>query len=190
MGVLLGYEWIHQAIADPLLLNAIQRLMKQETGPSLIVPSALDLPVYQQAIIERFQNDEIAYATQQVAMDGSQKMIQRILAPIADNIANGKDDSNYSVMLAVVAAWMLYLRGKDEAGNKYEIKDPLADKLHSIALKNENDPKAYMLSLISDCDVVPAVLSENEAFRTALTTTLKIIQKDGLRAYLQDLLKM
>lgn len=190
MGVLLGYEWIHQAIADPLLLNAIQRLMKQETGPSLIAPSALDLPVYQQAIIERFQNDEIAYATQQVAMDGSQKMIQRILAPIADNIANGKDDSSYSVMLAVVAAWMLYLRGKDEAGNKYEIKDPLADKLHSIALKNEHDPKAYVLSLVRDCDVVPAVLSENEAFRTALTTTLKIIQKDGLRAYLQDLLKM
>jgi fructuronate reductase len=190
MGVLLGYEWIHQAIADPLLLNAIQRLMKQETGPSLIAPSALDLPVYQRAIIERFQNDEIAYATQQVAMDGSQKMIQRIFAPIADNITNGKDDSSYRVMLAVVAAWMLYLRGKDEAGNTFEIKDPLADKLHSIALKNEHDPTTYVLSLISDCDVVPVVLSQNELFRTALINTLTLIQKNGLRAYLLDLLKV
>lgn len=188
MGVLLGYKWIHEAIADPLLLSTIQRLMTKETGPSLRAPSALDLPLYQQAIIERFQNDEIAYATQQVAMDGSQKMIQRIFAPIADNIANGKNDSSYCVMLAVVAAWMLYLRGKDEAGDTYEIKDPLADKLHSIALENEHDPQAYVLALINDCDVVPKVLGESAQFNKALITTLTLIQKNGLGAYLQNLL--
>jgi len=188
MGVLLGYKWIHEAIADPLLLSAVERLMTQETGPSLDTPSGFDLAKYQQQIIARFQNDEIAYATQQVAMDGSQKLIQRIMAPIADNMTNQNVHKNYSVMISIVAAWMQYLHGEDEAGNTYEINDPLADKLHLIARKNKDEPKEYVLAMIKETAIIPKVLAENSLFINALTDTLSSIKQNGLAKYLHQLL--
>lgn len=191
MGVLLGYKWIHEAIADPLLLSAIKRLMTEETGPSLTTPSGFDLPTYQQQIIARFQNDEIAYATQQVAMDGSQKMIQRIFAPIVDNMTGGiyhKGKANYSVLIAVVAAWMLYLCGTDEAGNTYDIKDPMAEKLKSVALANEHDAHKYVSALIENTNTVPNILADNEKFKKDLSETLATIKQKGLAKYLSDLL--
>lgn len=187
MGVLLGYKWIHEAIADPVMLSTIERLMVKETGPSLHMPSDFDIPTYQQQIIARFQNDEIAYANQQVAMDGSQKMIQRIFAPLVDNLTQGKTCESNSVLIAVVAAWMLYLKGEDEQGSKFSISDPLADKLSSIAQKCIHEPSTYVLTLINETNIVPSKLAENTEFITALSETLASIQQDGLAHYLGTL---
>jgi fructuronate reductase len=196
MGVLLGYKWIHEAISNPLLLSITKHLMQHETGPSLQTPMGFDLASYQAQTIARFQNDEIAYATQQVAMDGSQKIVQRIFAPITDIIAsetgvanNANPSDAYKVLVSVVASWMVYLRGKDEAGNTYDINDPLSESLSALAQKHQNSPTDYVNAICKQTSVMPLNLQNNSAFIEALVSVITAIDNNGLDAHLQSIVK-
>ncbi len=188
MGVLLGYKWIHEAIADPVLLALIQQLMQNESGPSLSSPVNFDLASYQRQTLARFQNNEIQYATQQVAMDGSQKMVQRIFTPLADNLAANKPKDT-SILTAVVAAWLIYLRGEDEQGNRFEISDPMAELLHRIAQTKKQSTETCVNALLKQTDIVPCELSKHKTFVDNLVQAISKIDAQGLSEYLQTLLK-
>jgi fructuronate reductase len=194
MGVLLGFTWIHEAVNDSLLGKIVKQMMVEESGPSLITPVGFDLATYQQDIIERFQNDQIPYATQQVAMDGSQKMVQRIFAPIIDHIDQSDDIKNdkqleragthkIKILTTVIASWLLYLRGETEQGESYSISDPLGDKLQAIVKANQ-EPASLLDALFSQTSVFPNQLTQNKAFVDLLTLTLHRIQQNGLREHL------
>ena len=192
MGVLLGYKWIHEAVNAPILLTAIKRLMKEETGPSLQCPDGFDLSAYQAQILARFGNDQIAYATQQVAMDGSQKLMQRIFAPISDNLSTNdygpEGTPNNTVLISVIASWLIYLRGKDEAGNTFDIKDPIAKVLTGMASKYQYSARDYVNALILQTDIVPQNLHQNTAFTESLVRAITQIDTLGLAKYLDNIL--
>ena len=59
-------------------------------------------------------------------MDGSQKIPQRWLGTLADQV-NRKGD--VKLLALCLAAWLRYLQGYDEADNRYDINDPLSDQL-------------------------------------------------------------
>ncbi|MFT6268668.1 MAG: fructuronate reductase [Alphaproteobacteria bacterium] len=132
-------------------------------------------------------------------MDGSQKIVQRILGPIADNIAanavtvdnrNSSATRSYKVMIAVVASWMLYLRGQDEAGNTFELRDPFATELHAMALKYQGSPEDYVEAVINTIDIIPASLSQNSEFVGPLVEAITAIEGNGLAKYLQSILHL
>jgi len=89
----------------------------------------VDLAAYRARLIERFANPALAHRTRQIAMDGSQKIPQRWLATVRDRLA--RDESIERLALAV-AAWLHFLRGIDEAGQRYPIDDPLAADLAAL----------------------------------------------------------
>lgn len=186
MGVMLGYKYIHEAISDPVLLAMTNKLMQEETGKSLNTPKGIDLASYQQAIIERFKNAGIAYRTQQVAMDGSQKMIQRIFAPIMDNLVSSQHQ-NINIMTSVCAAWMIYLHGKTESGESFDIVDPSAELLINIVNQAKQDSHQLIEAFIEN-DFIPQTLANNERFKSTLLDSLKRIKKMGLREHLKGIL--
>ena len=76
-------------------------------------------------------------------MDGSQKLPQRVLAPLRANLAaNRRIDG----LCLVVAAWILFLNGQSEAGVHYVINDPLQPRLSS-ACAQKQDPVGAVLSI-------------------------------------------
>jgi fructuronate reductase len=188
IGVLLGFTWIHEAINDPLLEKVIHKMMVSESGPSLIVPTGFDLPSYQQSIIERFQNDQIPYATQQVAMDGSQKIVQRVLAPIQELLARSNNDmTKVGILTTVVTAWLVYLKAKTEDGETYAISDPIADKLKLISNKSTS-AEELVDAMFTQTSIFPDALTQNSAFKQYLIGTLKSVRSAGLRVHLATLL--
>src|SRR3546814_14948731 len=62
-------------------------------------------------------------STRQIAMDGSQKLPQRLLAPIAARLAAGQGIEALSL---AVAAWMRWQAGRDDLGNAHGVDEPLA----------------------------------------------------------------
>ena len=92
LGFLAGYDFIWQASSDPLLATLIERLMVEEVMPTLSAPPGVELAAYGAQIRERFRNPALPHRTRQIAMDGSQKLPQRLLATVRARLAGRRVD--------------------------------------------------------------------------------------------------
>jgi fructuronate reductase len=148
-GYLAGHETISDTIHDPVFRAFVKQLW-QEITPAVEAPENVSLIEYADSLLERYSNPSIKHRTWQIAMDGSQKLPQRILTTLQDNIAAGRDSTG---LLLVVAAWMRYVSGVDEAGLPIDVRDPLAARLKKLCDESETIP-----------DTVTALLSVQEVF--------------------------
>lgn len=121
LGLAAGHVYVHQAIADPAIRPWIERLMRQEAAASLDPAPGQDLDAYADALLARFGNTALPHSLAQIATDGSQKIGQRWLEPLAINRARGVA---CPATLRALAAWVLFVRGDGPAVN-----DPMAGDL-------------------------------------------------------------
>lgn len=119
-----GHEFVHQAIADPAIRPAIERLMRNEAAPTIDAAPGQDLGAYADALLARFANPALHHRLIQIAMDGSQKIPQRWLETLAWHQARGHRCPSLE---AAIAAWIAFLR------SDHPIDDPLADRLREAA---------------------------------------------------------
>ena len=89
LGALRGYVTIAEAVADDELAAAADGLMREDVLPTLVPPPGLDLDAYCRQVLPRFANPALAYTTAQVAMDGSHKLLARVLGTIRDRLDAG-----------------------------------------------------------------------------------------------------
>jgi len=146
LGFLAGYEYIYQVAAQPDFIAFMRRLMRDEVAPSLKLPASVDVAAYQEALIARFGNPALPHRTQQIAMDGSQKLPQRLLGTVRDNLAAGRP---IELLTLAVAGWMRYATGRDEAGREIKVSDPLVGEFARIAAAHEGDPSALASAFLS-----------------------------------------
>jgi len=88
-GYLAGHETIAKTVADPLFATYVHQLWA-EIEPAVIAPKGVQLADYRKALFDRYTNPAIQHRTWQIAMDGSQKLPQRILGTLSDNIEAGR----------------------------------------------------------------------------------------------------
>jgi fructuronate reductase len=130
LGYLAGYETVSDVMADPAFARLVRGLMDDEVTPTLTVPPGADLAGYKRSLVERFANPALRHRTWQIAMDGSQKLPQRLLGTIRDRIRAG---APFPRLALGVAAWMRYVTGVDEKGQTIDVRDPLAARLRALA---------------------------------------------------------
>ena len=145
LGFLAGHEFIYQVAAQPTFVELMQRLMADEVAPTLELPAAVDVAAYRDALVERFKNPALPHRTQQIAMDGSQKLPQRLLGTVRDNLAAGRPIELTSL---AVAGWMRYVSGVDENGREIKVSDPLAAEFARIAGAHRADAAALARGLL------------------------------------------
>ena len=85
LGYLAGFEFVSQAIANPYFRALIHDLMSEEVMATLPMDH-VQLSNYRDALLNRFANPAIKHRTWQIAMDGSQKLPQRLLGTIRDGL--------------------------------------------------------------------------------------------------------
>ncbi|CAK9886646.1 MAG: Mannonate dehydratase [Candidatus Erwinia impunctatus] len=129
LGYLGGYPHIADTMTNPAYRRAARALMLDEQAPTLSMPEETDLVAYADNLVQRFTNPSLNHLTSQIAMDGSQKLPQRILDPLAWHLANGSD---YRHLALAIAGWMRYVSGVDEQGTAFEVRDPLAESFAAI----------------------------------------------------------
>lgn len=158
LGYLAGHETIADTVADPAFAGFVRRLWAEEIIPATPAPAGVNLTTYAEALAARFANPAIRHRTWQIAMDGSQKLPQRLLATLAANAAAGRPSPR---LVLGVAAWMRYVGGVDERGAPIDVRDPLAARLR--ALHDSGDSAA---------GPVAALLSERAIFSAAMAEAL------------------
>ena len=102
-----------ETVADAPFAGLARRLWRDEIIPTLTPPPGEDLDAYARALLARFENPAIRHRTWQIAMDGSQKLPQRLLGTIRERLKAGAPIDHLALG---VAAWMRYVTGTDEKG--------------------------------------------------------------------------
>ncbi len=183
LGYLAGYQYVNEAIADPAIRTLIHELMTEEAMPTLPMDQA-ELGRYRDQLLARFANPALRHRTWQIAMDGSQKLPQRLLGTIADRLEAGQP----FIRLALgVAAWMRYVTGIDEAGDPIEVKDPLAARFRAIADAAGRDATKLADGLFAVTEVFGTRLPADAIFRTTVTTHLASLFKRGALATVEEI---
>lgn len=177
LGYLAGHEAIADTVADPLFAAYVRRLWAQEIIPALDPPPGVDLAAYADALFARYANPAIRHRTWQIAMDGSQKLPQRILGTLATNLTAGRPSPG---LILAVAAWMAYVSGTDLRGQPIDVRDPLADRLRAAA--TGDDPAGALLALT---EIFPPALAV--ALRGPVTAALTGLRARGVAPCLKDL---
>jgi hypothetical protein len=156
LGYLAGYQHINDCMQDENYRRAARALMLAEQAPTLNV-QGVDLARYAGLLIERYSNPALKHRTWQIAMDGSQKLPQRMLDSIRWHLAHGGD---FTLLAMGVAAWMRYVSGVDDQGQAIEISDPLlpviAQTVQNSADGEERVRRCWVLRLF----LVPACPGE------------------------------
>lgn len=124
LGLKNGYEFVHQAIADPVLAGIVDHLMRQEAATSLTPVAGQNLNAYANDLITRFANPALNHRLGQIAMDGSQKIPQRWLETLA---FHQKTAQNCPSILTAIGAWLCHIRGDNG-----RVDDPMAEPLKRI----------------------------------------------------------
>lgn len=143
LGYLAGHETISDTVADPAFAGYVRHCW-DEIMPAVAAPPGVDLTDYADALFDRYANPAIRHRTWQIAMDGSQKLPQRLLGTLRANLDAGRDSP---ALCLAVAGWMRYVAGKDEAGQPIDVRDPLADLLRDTATDSATGTVAALLSL-------------------------------------------
>jgi len=176
LGFLAGHAYIYQVAAQPDFVAFMRRFMADEVTPTLTLPAGTDLAAYREALVERFGNPALPHRTQQIAMDGSQKLPQRLLATVRDNLAAGR-----SVRLATlaVAGWMRYVAGIDESGRPIAVSDPFAKQFAEIAAAHRGDPAGLARGLLSLRAIFGDDLPREPRFAVPVAAWLAALYADG-----------
>ena len=185
LGILCGYPYVHQVVADPLLLRYLRHLMHRELLPTLIAPDGIDLAAYVEDLLTRFANPALAHRTLQIAMDGSQKLPQRLLVAAQQRLQCGLP---VDAICFAVAAWLRCSMGFDAKGDPLELADPLAARLLQIRLEHWFPIDQLVSEYLQLTQVFSADLLAQPQFAERLTYWLSYILANGVPTALQSLL--
>lgn len=175
LGYLAGHETVSDAIAAPGFAQFVRRLMDEEVTPTLPVLPGIDLDAYKADLMERFRNPALRHRTWQIAMDGSQKLPQRLLNTIRDRLKAG---APFPGLALGVAAWMRYATGTDEKGAPIDVRDPLAE---TIRRQTEGAASAsdLMSAFLRLDQVFGTDLPAEPEFRSTVETALAGLLREG-----------
>jgi fructuronate reductase len=176
LGQLAGYDFVHEAVADPHFAQLVRHLMAVEVAPTLPATPGMDLAHYQNELFERFANPALQHRTRQIAMDGSQKLPQRLLGTIIDRLAANQ---SIDALALAVAAWMRYCLGRTEAGEAYRVDDPLSPQFAEIAGKAGDDASAILEGFLQLTSVFGPELPQDSRFRSAVLAALRALLHHG-----------
>jgi fructuronate reductase len=158
LGYLGGYQHIDEAMGDAHYYRAVKTLMMREQAPTLTMPENTDLQGYADMLATRFCNPGLKHRTWQIAMDGSQKLPQRMLNSIRYHLQQGSD---FSHLALGVAGWMRYISGTNEQGNAIDVRDPMATQLQAVCQQH-----GLNVSLVSELIHIEAIFGRDLAHET------------------------
>jgi fructuronate reductase len=133
LGILHDLEFVRDVMAVPEFVAKVERHMEAVVATLDPVPG-IDLPFYRKQLLDRFTNPTIAHRTEQIALDTSQKLPQRILSAASETLAAGRDATTFAY---VIALWIKSIQKRGD------LDDPRGQEiLAAAAITDPTDASA------------------------------------------------
>lgn len=176
IGYLAGFSYVAEAMAEPTLASFIREVTERDIRPSVREPEGMNLSAYTEELRARFRNSTLRHRTWQIAMDGSQKLPQRLLGTVRDCLAKGMCVDRLSL---AVAAWIVYSGGRELGGEAIDVRDPMAAELADLHAASGRDASSLVEGYLSLSGVFGADLRSNRVFVDALTSAVEDLYRIG-----------
>lgn len=178
-GYLAGFEYIYQVMQAPAFVNMVTQYMTEDAGLTIDPPKGFDIESYKQQLRDRFANRALKHRTWQIAMDGSQKLPQRILESLRENLATEKP---ISILCLAIAAWIRYVTAIDEKGQTIDVRDPFATELRQICAQYQNQPEPLVKAMFAFKPVFGEDLIQSEKAINQTINWLTAFYAEGVLA--------
>lgn len=179
---LMGIDYVHDAISNPLLGQYLRKLTREEIIPTLDDIPNLNFYEYSALIESRFANPEVRDTVSRLCQDSSDRLPKFILPMILANYAQNKDQNGLAL---VIALWCRLCGAAAESDSNIEIQDKQADRLIKKASLAKKDPIVFLQ--MSD---IFGTLANIDAFKNQFAKWLKMLWKKGIsgtiETYLQE----
>ena len=160
LGILHDLEFVRDVMGVPAFVDKVTRHMDAAAKTLASVPG-IDLASYQNELIERFKNPTIAHRNEQIAMDTSQKLPQRILAAAVEMLAAGDDAAEFAYAVAV---WIASIRKRGD------LNDPRKPEILAASKEASSlDPSTLFFEVAG---LFPPELVKNRAWRDRVNAEL------------------
>ncbi|QGZ37094.1 mannitol dehydrogenase family protein [Stappia indica] len=173
---LLGYHFVHDAMADPLIAGFLRKLAHAEVIPTVPPIAGVDFAAYFELIASRFSNPEVGDTIPRLCLDGSNRQPKFILPTVQARLEANADLAGLALE---VALWCRYCAGTAEDGSAIGIVDERAAELTRRALAARQTPQAFL-----DFTPVFGDLGRRQPFADAFARVLGALWADGVRAVL------
>jgi len=180
IGMLLGYELAHEAMADADIRRLLVKLMDVEVTPLLPPVEGIDLADYKRTLVERFSNPAIRDQLARIGTEGSARIPKFVLPSVREQLSRG---GPLGILSFTVACWFRYLNGVSELGTPMPLNDPHGERLRALALQGGADagPLLSMRDLFGE-------LADAPRFVDAVSDALARLYRNGARAALAHVL--
>lgn len=182
-GYLSGFDYISEVMNEPAFVNMVKTYMAREAGETIVAPAGFDIEAYKQQLRDRFSNKALKHRTWQIAMDGSQKLPQRLLESLRVQL---KSSGNIDIICLGVAAWIRYVSGVDEKGNAIEVSDPFAAELRALSDANKDDAAANVRAIVGISKIFGDDLINEERFVLTTIDWLTRFRAKGVLASIRE----
>ena len=177
LGYLAGYQHINDCMEDENYRVAAHALMLNEQAPTLKV-KGVDLGRYADLLIARYSNPALRHRTWQIAMDGSQKLPQRMLDSVRWHLVHQKP---FPLLALGVAGWMRYVGGVDEQGNAIDVSDPQLAVIQA-AVKGSAEGESRVKALLGIEAIFGKELPREAVFVDAVMKAYQTLLQKGAKA--------
>jgi fructuronate reductase len=162
LGQLTGRETVAEAMQLPLITDILDALWL-ENREVLQAPKGVDPADYIEQLKQRFRNPALKHRTAQIASDGSQKLPQRLLAPLRERMAKGVPSP---AIATAIAAWM-HFAVKTAHTSGGVLSDPMSTEILAQAGKS-TDAATIVDNLLGLQKIFGQDVPANTAFRAEL----------------------
>lgn len=176
LGGLAGLEYVDQVVAIPAYARFVEALW-DEAESTLSPPPGLGVAAYRADLMRRFANSALQHRTVQIAMDGSQKLPQRLLAACAARL---RANQPIGALALGVAGWMRWQDGVNDAGDAFVVDDPLAAETGRL-VAGGGASDARVRALLSLSAVFPPELAGDDRFAKAVSDAHLSLVERGAR---------
>ena len=175
-GYLAGHKYVRDVMKDAPLAALIRRHLGA-AARELPPLEGVDTGDYAAALETRFANPAIAHETYQIAMDGTEKLPQRIFAPAVRAVQAGRDIRPFAF---ATAAWMRYALGSGDDGVAYALRDPREDEIARALDGISREAGAISEALHALPGLFPVALCDAPDWRDAVNADLSAMLEKGM----------
>jgi len=178
-GFLSGRRHVRDTVGPTGFRPLIERHIKAAASTLQRLPG-IDLSVYAQQLLSRFANPAIAHETYQIAMDGTEKLPQRIFSPALEALERGLDARPFAFAVAV---WMRYCMGRLDDGTRFALRDPREGEIGRL-LSTATTSSDIAEALFALPNLFPERLRTDLVWRRKVKACLGTMMGEGMQAAL------